>query len=109
MVPKKRASKRQTLQSKYRIVKRTKEHKKRLKKGAIVNTKNKSSTQNHIPNNWPYKADLLKEIQQAKDNMEAAKIRMQEKRKEDRKNKKRSSNDDDNDEMNVEVVYIVFI
>ena len=42
MVPKKRASKRQTLQGKYRIVKRTKEHKKRLKKGAIVNFKKKS-------------------------------------------------------------------
>ena len=37
MVPKKRKSKRQTLQAKFRIIKRTKEHHKRIKKGAIIN------------------------------------------------------------------------
>lgn len=86
MVPKKRASKRQTLQAKFRIVKRTKEHKKRLKKGAVVNFSKKPKVQNHIPNNWPYKEDLLKEIQNAKDKMEAAKIKKKEERKSSKMN-----------------------
>ncbi len=83
MVPKKSKSKRQTLQAKYRIVKRTREHKKRLKKGLIVNFKKKSKPDNRIPNDWPYKEDLLKEIQNAKDRMEEVKIRQKEKRREE--------------------------
>ena len=59
MVAKKRKSKRQTLQQKYRIVKRTKEHKKRLKKGALLNTHSKKKNDdNHIPNAWPYKEEV---------------------------------------------------
>ena len=83
MVPKKRKSKRQTLQAKYRIVKRTKEHHKRLSKGAIVNYSKKKVDENRIPNNWPHKEDLLKEIQSAKDKMVEAKQRQKEKRKEE--------------------------
>jgi len=83
MVPKKRKSKRQTLQNKFRIVKRTKEHKKRLKKGAITNFKPKAKPENRIPNAWPYKEDLLREIRNAKDKMEEMKIRQKEKRKEE--------------------------
>lgn len=84
MVAKKRASKRQTLQQKYKIQKRVKEHHKRLKKGVLVRTgKNKKGKgENHIPNDWPYKAELLQEIAQAKMKMELMKLKQKEKRSE---------------------------
>lgn len=84
MVAKKRKSKRQTLQQKYKIVKRTKEHQKKVRKGRLVNgTKKSAANDTRIPNEWPYKEDLLKEVQAAKDRMEANKIRQKEKRKEE--------------------------
>jgi nuclear GTP-binding protein len=83
MVAKKRKSKRQTLQDKYRIVKRVKEHKRKLKKGAVVNHSNKKKVRDSIPNAWPYKEDLLKEIQAAKEKMEEAKQRQKDKRREE--------------------------
>ena len=67
MVAKKRKSKRQTLQVKYKIQKRTKQHHKRLKKGAVLHSGAKrKKPELSIPNSWPYKEDLLKEIQSAK-------------------------------------------
>lgn len=84
MVAKKRPSKRQTLQQKFRIVKRTKEHKKRLKKGAIVNsTRKKNSDENRIPSAWPYKEELLQQIQSAKMRMEENVQRQKDKRREE--------------------------
>ena len=83
MVAKKRKSKRQTLQQKYKIQKRTKEHHKRLKKGVLVSTGKKKTVDNHIPNAWPYKEDLLREIQAAKDLMEDVKEKQKEKRAEE--------------------------
>lgn len=83
MVAKKRKSKRQTLQQKYKIVKRTKEHHKRLKKGALVGHQPKKKDKDHIPNAWPYKEDLLKEIRAAKDKMEETKLLQKEKRHEE--------------------------
>ncbi len=82
MVAKKRKSKRQTLQQKYKIIKRTKEHKKRIKKGVIVNARKAKVVDGGIPSQWPYKEELLKEVQRAKDKMEEAKIRQKEKRQE---------------------------
>jgi hypothetical protein len=81
MVAKKRKSKRQTLQDKYRIVKRTKEHHRKLKKGVIVSSGSKKKVRDTIPNAWPYKEDLLKEIRQAKERMEETKLRQKEQRK----------------------------
>lgn len=81
MVAKKRASKRQTLQQKYKIQKRVKEHHKRLKKGVLVRS-GKKRTVDHIPNDWPYKADLLQEIAAAKIKMELVKQKQKEKRSE---------------------------
>jgi nuclear GTP-binding protein len=78
MVAKKRKSKRQTLQTKYKIQKRSKEHRKRVKKGVIVNAGKKKKVDNHIPNAWPYKEDLLREIQAAKDSMEVEQARQKE-------------------------------
>lgn len=83
MVAKKRKSKRQTLQQKYRIIKRTKEHTRKLKKGVIVSGHSKKKVRDSIPNAWPYKEDLLKEIQAAKEKMEENKLRMKDKRKEE--------------------------
>ena len=84
MVAKKRKSKRQTLQTKYKIVKRVKEHNKRLKKGSLtIGSKSKKSADNHIPNAWPYKEDLLNEIHNAKAKMEELRLRSKEKRKEE--------------------------
>jgi nuclear GTP-binding protein len=84
MVAKKRKSKRQTLQTKYKIVKRVKEHNKRLKKGSLtIGSKSKKNADNHIPNAWPYKEDLLNEIHNAKAKMEELRLRSKEKRKEE--------------------------
>ena len=83
MVAKKRKSKRQTLQVKYKIQKRTAQHHKRLKKGAVLHSSRKKQSELSIPNNWPYKADLLKEIQAAKEKMESVKLRQKEKRQEE--------------------------
>lgn len=86
MVPKKRKSKRVTLQQKYKINRRVKDHNKKLKKGALSNgeiRKKQKRTENRIPNAWPYKEDLLKEIQVAKERMEDAKLRAREKRNEE--------------------------
>ena len=83
MVSKKYKSKRQTLAQKYKIKKRVKEHGKRIKKGVLVNTKiKKQKDDNRIPNDWPYKAELLHEIKVAKERMEAVKLKQKEKRAE---------------------------
>lgn len=78
MVAKKRKSKRQTLQTKYKIQKRSKEHRKRVKKGVIVNAGKKKTVDNHIPNAWPFKQELLREIQSAKETMEIEAARQKE-------------------------------
>lgn len=83
MAAKKRKSKRQTLQQKYKIIKRTKEHHRKLKKGVIVSSGTKKKVRDSIPNAWPYKEDLLKEIQAAKEKMEDNKLRQKEKRREE--------------------------
>lgn len=82
MVAKKRASKRQTLHQKYKIQKRVKEHHKKLKKGVLIRNGNKKKTDNRIPNEWPYKGELLQEIAQAKEKMELMKQRQKDKRAE---------------------------
>ena len=84
MVAKKRKSKRQTLQVKYKIIKRTQEHHRKLSKGQIVggsHTRPKKPD-NRIPNDWPYKKDLLQQIEAAKVKMEEIRIRNKEKRRE---------------------------
>lgn len=83
MVAKKRASKRVTLQKKYKVERRTKDHHKKLKKGKMVGSLRKKLVDNFVPNSWPYKEDVLKEIQAAKDKMEDQKIRQREKRQEE--------------------------
>lgn len=92
MVAKKRKTKRVTLQKKYKIQKRTKEHHKRLKKGRLEgNYMGKKKDDNFIPNAWPYKEELLKEIKGAQERMEVAKTKQKEKRL-DEMMKRRSGN-----------------
>ena len=82
MVAKKRKSKRVTLQQKYKIIKRTKEHKKRLKKGILNHVRKSKSVEGGIPASWPYKEELLQEVQRAKQKMEDMKQKQKQKRQE---------------------------
>lgn len=90
MVAKKRKSKRQTLQQKYKIIKRCKQHHKKLKKGKLVGSTNQlqrtaaqRKAENRIPNAWPYKEELLQEIESAKDRMEKLKEVQSQRRKDE--------------------------
>jgi hypothetical protein len=87
MVKKKSKSKRQTLKQKYKIEKRVREHHRRLDKEGkrkkakgiqVVQTKQKDPG---IPNEWPFKEDLLKQIERAKLNLEERKEAQNELRK----------------------------
>ena len=80
MVAKKSKSKRQTLNIKYKIVKRVKQHDKRVKKGVLRKTRQKKINEQGIPSAWPYKEELLQEIQAAKDKMEMVKEQQRDKR-----------------------------
>ncbi len=72
MVKKKSKSKRVTLKQKYKIEKRVKEHHRRLNKETNrakskgLLTGKKKAKDPGIPNEWPFKEDLLKEIERAK-------------------------------------------
>lgn len=89
MVKKKGKSKRTTLQDKYKIQKRTLEtHRKRKKqtkqdaaKGVVRHDKSKKDP--GIPNSWPFKQDLLKEIQRQRERQQQVQSETKEKRKSD--------------------------
>lgn len=93
MVKKKGKSKRTTLKDKYKIQKRTAEtHRKRKKEakrdaanGIVRHDKKKLKKDPGIPNSWPFKQDLLKDIQRAKERQQQKQQEMKEKRKEDLK------------------------
>ena len=82
MVAKKRASKRQTLHQKYKVKKRVKDHHAKLKKGHVIGHRKKKTADNRIPSSWPYKGELLNEIQRAKEKLERKKAEAKEKRAE---------------------------
>ena len=91
MVPKKGKSNRQTLAQKYKQQKRAKEHHrkldkdaKRAKKKGISITKHKTKDPG-IPNEWPHKEELLKQIERAKLALEERKAAQKEARKDSRK------------------------
>lgn len=54
-----------------------------MNRGAVVGRLKKKVNDNRIPNAWPYKEDLLKEIRDAKEKMEEVKLKQKEKRKEE--------------------------
>lgn len=89
MVKKKGKSKRTTLQDKYKIQKRTLEtHRKRRKQskkdaasGVVRHDKLKKDP--GIPNSWPFKQDLLKEIQRQRERQQQIQAETKERRKSD--------------------------
>ena len=91
MVKKKGKSKRVSLQDKYRVKRRVAEthrkHKKQLKrdsKNGIVRP-NLKKRDPGIPNSWPFKQDLLKDIQRARERQQKLQEEGKSKRKEDLK------------------------
>ena len=89
MVKKKGKSKRTTLKDKYKIQRRVVEtNRKRRKqakrdaKGGIVRHDLKKKDPG-IPNAWPFKQDLLKEIQRAREKQQQLQLEKKEKRKDD--------------------------
>ena len=93
MVKKKGKSKRTTLKDKYKIQRRvTETQRKRKKQGkqdtinGVVRNSHISKKDPGIPNSWPFKQDLLKEIQRAKERQQL----VQEDQKERRKSELRS-------------------
>lgn len=61
-------SRRETLKHKYKVIKKVKEHHKKLRKEARKNgTVNKGPKDPGIPNAWPFKEDLLRGLQASKE------------------------------------------
>ncbi len=79
MVAKKRKSKRVSLHNKYKVIKRVKQHEKKVKRGLVKRTLLRKDDHG-IPSSWPYKEQLLQEIQAAKDKMERVKEEQKSKR-----------------------------
>jgi len=89
MVKKKGKSNRTTLKDKYKIQRRVKETHRKRKKEAKRDLKNgivRSNQQKRdpgIPNSWPFKQELLKDIQRARERQQKQKQLLKDKRKED--------------------------
>ena len=77
MVRKKRKSKRTTLKDKYKIKRRVAEHHRKARRACekmgALGTKKKLSKDPGIPNLWPFKEQLLKQIEKKREQMEEAK------------------------------------
>ncbi|KAG7350607.1 GNL3L/Grn1 putative GTPase [Nitzschia inconspicua] len=89
MVKKKGKSKRTTLKDKYKIQRRVAETHRKRKKEAKRDAKNGTGKVNHqkrdpgIPNSWPFKQDLLKDIQRARERQQQQQQEQKDKRKEE--------------------------
>lgn len=88
MVKKKGKSKRTTLKDKYKVQRRVLEtHRKRKKQGkkdaaaGIVRHSDKTKKDPGIPNAWPFKQDLLKDIQRTRERQQEKEHETKEKRK----------------------------
>lgn len=95
---KKNASKRVTLQQKYKIQKRVKEHKRKLKKAAKKNGLNgtyawRSKQEANIPNDWPFKDQMLSAIERQRELEKAAEEKNKAVRKAAAEKKKRDAAD----------------
>mmetsp|Transcript_38828 Transcript_38828/g.49566 ORF Transcript_38828/g.49566 Transcript_38828/m.49566 type:complete len:603 (+) Transcript_38828:102-1910(+) len=91
MVKKKGKSNRKTLKQKYKIEKKVKEHKRKLRKAARQKgpMKKKAELGAQIPSQWPFKEQLLQEIETAKRVFEKKQKAKKEQRKRDRLNAKK--------------------
>jgi nuclear GTP-binding protein len=89
MVKKKGKSKRTTLKDKYKIQRRVAETQRKRKKQVKKDAKNGVVRPNQqkrdpgIPNSWPFKQDLLKDIQRARERQQQQQQELKDKRKED--------------------------
>lgn len=85
-----KGSKRVACRQKYKILKKIKEHKRKVRKEAKKNPKGKSlkSRMIQIPNICPFKEDILKEVEEAKQRAEAEKLQRREASQLERKEKK---------------------
>lgn len=88
-----KSSKRVACRMKYKILKKIKEHKRKVKKEAKKNPKGKSikSRMIQIPNICPFKEDILKEVEESKKRAEEEKLKRREAAQLDRKEKKATS------------------
>ncbi|KAI8099346.1 GNL3L/Grn1 putative GTPase-domain-containing protein [Halteromyces radiatus] len=67
MVPKKYKSKRGTARERYKIEKRVREHHRKLRKEQKKNPHKKRAPKDPgIPNSWPFKEELLNEMERHK-------------------------------------------
>lgn len=87
MVKKKYKSKRLTLHKKYKIARKVREHKRKERKKEKLN-QHKKKKDPGIPNNWPFKEELLLQVEQARlAELESAR-QAREKRKAEKKEQK---------------------
>ncbi|KAI9907712.1 hypothetical protein PsorP6_003434 [Peronosclerospora sorghi] len=87
MVKKKGKSKRLTLHKKYKIARKVREHKRQERKAQKLHPHKKKKDPG-IPNNWPFKEELLLQVEQARLAEIEAQRQAQAQRKEDRKKAK---------------------
>ncbi|KAG7377459.1 hypothetical protein PHYBOEH_000845 [Phytophthora boehmeriae] len=87
MVKKKGKSKRLSLHKKYKIAAKVREHKRQERKSERANAHKKKKDPG-IPNNWPFKEELLLQVEQARLAEIDAQRQAQQQRKEDKKKAK---------------------
>ena len=70
-VLKARGSKRQSLKDKHKIAKKIREHHRKVRKDKRLNPQKYKKRDPGIPNSWPFKAQLLMQQQQAREDLVA--------------------------------------
>ncbi|TMW65674.1 hypothetical protein Poli38472_008316 [Pythium oligandrum] len=88
MVKKKYKSKRLSLHKKYKIARKVREHKRQERKKEKLG-QHKKKKDPGIPNNWPFKEELLQQVEQARLAEIESQKQAQQQRKEDKKERKR--------------------
>ncbi|CAO1638759.1 unnamed protein product [Sympodiomycopsis kandeliae] len=96
----KRASKRQSTKQRVKVTKKVREHHRKARRDAKKNPqwKSKKKADPGIPNSFPFKEQLLDEIQMKRDREEQRKLEERERKIAERKNKKTLAGDDQQDE-----------
>lgn len=88
MVKKKYQSKRLTLHKKYKIARKVREHTRQERKKERLN-QHKKKKDPGIPNNWPFKEELLQQVEQARLAERESQRQAQQQRKDEKKERKR--------------------